>query len=178
MELIDTGIQDLWVIKPRIFEDDRGYFFESFNEMTFKNMGLNYTWVQDNEAMSQRGVFRGLHYQVGEYAQAKLVRVSQGSVIDIVVDIRPNSATYGQHYHVELSASNKLQLLVPRGFAHGYLVKEDETIFNYKCDNFYSPTHEGGIHIQTIGIDDIETSKLKLSIKDSQLPNFGKHRIS
>ncbi len=177
MELIDTGIQDLWVIKPRIFEDDRGYFFESFNQATFSKYGLEYQWVQDNEAMSQKGVFRGLHYQIGEFAQAKLVRVSQGSVIDIVMDLRKNSATYGEVFHIELNAKNKLQLLIPRGFAHGYLVQEDETIFNYKCDNFYNQAHEGGIHIGSVSIEGIDTSVLQLSEKDSLLPDLENHQI-
>lgn len=145
MPFIKTPIADLLIFEPRVFEDDRGYFFEAFNAQTFAEAGIKRPFVQDNQARSTYGVLRGLHYQVGEQAQAKLVRVLEGKVLDVVVDLRPDSPTYGKHYGVELSAENKRQLYVPRGFAHGYVVLSETAEFFYKCDNFYHKASEGGI---------------------------------
>lgn len=174
-----TNIKDLVVFEPRIFKDERGYFYESYNEKTFFENGVTAKFVQDNQARSTYGVLRGLHYQVGEMAQAKLVRVVQGKVLDVVVDLRPDSATYGQWYSIELSDENHLQLFVPRGFAHGYVVLSETAKFVYKCDNFYSKEHEGGLHYNSpeLNIDwKIDLSQAIVSEKDIILPNFGAHR--
>ncbi|MDD4557225.1 MAG: dTDP-4-dehydrorhamnose 3,5-epimerase [Alphaproteobacteria bacterium] len=146
MKFIKTEIDDVYIIEPRIFKDDRGYFFESYSDAKFKEAGLNYTFVQDNQAFSSYGTLRGLHFQKGEHAQAKLVRVIEGTVIDVAVDLRPNSKTYGKHVAVELSGENNRQLLVPRGFAHGYSVVSKTALFAYKCDNFYCKDAEGGLN--------------------------------
>ena len=155
MQITPTGLEGLYVLEPRVFEDDRGYFFESFNQQTLVANELVFDWVQDNEAFSSKGALRGLHYQLPAVAQTKLVRVITGSVLDVAVDIRPQSDTYGQHYSIVLSAENKKQLLVPRGFAHGYHVLEDASIFAYKCDNYYSKEMEAGIAYNdpTLNID-------------------------
>jgi dTDP-4-dehydrorhamnose 3,5-epimerase len=146
MKLTETKLKGCFVIEPTIFGDERGYFFESFNKEKFKELtGNEIEFVQDNEAFSNRGVLRGLHFQKGEFAQAKLVRVVKGKVLDVVVDIRKGSTTYGESFSCILSEENKKQLFVPRGFAHGYAVLEDNTVFVYKCDNFYQPSAEGGI---------------------------------
>lgn len=144
MVITETEIEDLWVIDPNVFTDDRGYFFETFHDQRYKLPGA-FPFVQDNEAQSQKGVLRGLHFQKGEHAQGKLVRVVKGAVYDVAVDLRPDSETYGESFGIVLSEENKKQLWVPRGFAHGYLVLEDETIFSYKCDNYYHKASEGGI---------------------------------
>lgn len=179
MPFIETDFPDLKIFEPRVFEDERGYFYESFNQRTFEEAGICTTFVQDNQARSTFGVLRGLHYQAGEYAQAKLVRVLEGSVLDVVVDLRLESPKYGQWYAIELSATNKRQLFVPRGFAHGYVVLTPTAEFFYKCDNFYSKAHEGGIHYAdtTLGINwQIDLSRAILSEKDLILPTFGNHR--
>jgi len=179
MPFSTTPIPGLILFEPRIFPDERGYFFESYNQRTWAEAGLQTNFVQDNQARSTRGVLRGLHYQVGEMAQAKLVRVLEGEVLDMVVDIRVGSATYGQWYGVRLSAENKRQLFVPRGFAHGYVVLSETAEFFYKCDNFYSKTHEGGIRYDdpALAIDwEIDLSEVIVAEKDLALPFFGKHR--
>jgi dTDP-4-dehydrorhamnose 3,5-epimerase len=145
MEITESPIPDLLIIQPKVFEDERGYFFESYNKKRLSEFMEHQPFVQDNEAMSSKGVLRGLHFQTGEFSQAKLVRVIKGSVWDVAVDIRPGSATFGQWFGMELSEANKTQMFVPRGFAHGYLTLTDHTIFSYKCDNYYSKEHEGGI---------------------------------
>ena len=145
MNVIPTSIPDVKIIEPRVFEDARGYFFESFSQKLFNEKVSDTVFVQDNESRSTYGVLRGLHFQRPPMAQAKLVRVVEGSVLDIAVDIRPDSPTYGQHVSVELSADNKRQLFIPRGFAHGFVVLSPTIVFQYKCDNYYSPAHEGGI---------------------------------
>lgn len=146
MNIIETKLQGCFIIEPKVFEDDRGYFFESFNQNTFnEKLGVNIDFVQDNESFSSKGVLRGLHFQKGEFAQAKLVRVVKGRVLDIAVDIRKGSKTFGEYVSVELSEENKKQFFVPRGFAHGFLVLENNTIFSYKCDNYYNKASEGGI---------------------------------
>jgi dTDP-4-dehydrorhamnose 3,5-epimerase len=146
MNFIPTPLSGCFVIEPKVFKDERGYFMESFNENTFNNgVGQKVHFVQDNQSYSSRGVLRGLHYQTGAHAQAKLVRVLEGEVLDIAVDIRPESATFGQHFSILLSAENQKQLFIPRGFAHGFLVTSQTAIFFYKCDNFYNKESEGGI---------------------------------
>lgn len=179
MPFIDTPIQDLKIFDPQVWRDDRGYFYESYNENTFKAVGISNHWVQDNQARSSFGVLRGLHYQTGEFAQAKLVRVILGSVFDVAVDIRPESPTYGQWFGVELSAENHRQLFVPRGFAHGYVCLSEDVIFAYKCDNFYQKSAEGGIRYDdpTLNINwGIDLNKALLSPKDLELPYFGSHK--
>lgn len=139
-----TPIKDVYIITPKVFGDDRGYFMETFSDQDFKNAGLNYTFVQDNQSSSKKGVLRGLHFQK-THPQAKLVRVLKGEVYDVAVDLREGSQTYGQHVGVLLSEENKKQLLIPRGFAHGFLVVSDSAEFAYKCDEFYHPEDEGGL---------------------------------
>jgi len=138
-------IPDLALIHPRVFEDERGYFFESFNKNTFIEAGITEEFVQDNQSLSQPGVLRGLHFQIGAFAQSKLVRVIKGAVLDVAVDIRKGSPTYGKHFSVELNEANKLMLYIPVGFAHGFLTLEDNTIFSYKCGNVYNKNSERGI---------------------------------
>ncbi len=181
MPFFETGIADLVLFEPTIWEDDRGYFFESFNDRTFREFGIRTHFVQDNQARSVKGVLRGLHYQIEPFAQAKLVRVLQGAVLDVAVDIRPDSPTYGRHFSVELSAENKRQLFVPRGFAHGYIVLSETAEFFYKCDNFYSKAHEGGIiyNDPQLGIDwQLSEAEILLSEKDRVLPHFQQHRTA
>ena len=142
MEIIETNLKGVMVIKPRVFEDARGYFFESYNQQVFANSGLNLHFLQDNQSLSQKGVLRGLHFQNQPYAQGKLVRVITGAVYDVAVDIRKNSATYGQWFGLELTARNKWMMYIPEGFAHGFATLEDETIFSYKCTNVYNKAAE------------------------------------
>ncbi len=175
MEIIETGIPHLFVIQPRVFEDARGYFFETYNLNTFVQKKIPANFIQDNESLSSYGVVRGLHYQIGAFSQAKLVRVIQGRVLDVAVDLRKGSPTYLQHYSVELSAKNKKQLFVPRGFAHGFSVLEPNTIFSYKCDNYYNKTSERGINLndESLGIDwQIPKEKQIVSEKDVNLPEL------
>lgn len=146
MEYIETEIAGLWIINPVVFKDERGYFMESYKKMEFEQKIGKVDFIQDNESKSSFGVFRGFHYQEGEAAQAKLVRVIQGKVWDIAVDIRKTSATFGKYVAVELSEENKRQFFIPRGFAHGFLVLSDTAVFSYKVDNIYSPAHEGVIN--------------------------------
>lgn len=179
MPFIETEIPGLKVFEPKVWGDERGYFFESYNQTMFREAGINDTFVQDNQARSVRGVLRGLHYQIGEFAQSKLVRCVEGEVLDVVVDIREGSPTYGKSYGVILSAANKRQLYVPRGFAHGYAVLSETAEFAYKCDNFYAPTHEGGLAFDdpTLGIDwQLDADEIKLSEKDKINPKFGQHK--
>jgi dTDP-4-dehydrorhamnose 3,5-epimerase len=133
------------IIKPKVFSDSRGYFFESYSAQLFKSMGVDHAFVQDNQSMSQKGTVRGLHFQADPFAQGKLVRVVQGAVIDVAVDIRKGSPTYGKHFDIELTAENKLMFWVPPGFAHGFSTLEDNTVFQYKCTNYYDKASEGGI---------------------------------
>ncbi|MGB1043394.1 MAG: dTDP-4-dehydrorhamnose 3,5-epimerase, partial [Tenacibaculum sp.] len=172
----ETNLKGCFVIEPKIFGDERGYFFESFNKEKFKDLtGIKIEFVQDNEAFSNRGVLRGLHFQKGEFAQAKLVRVVKGKVLDVVVDVRPNSKTFGQSFSIILSEENKKQLFVPRGFAHGYAVLEDNTVFVYKCDNYYYPQAEGGIiyNDSSLKIDwMLSEEEVSLSEKDKILGRF------
>lgn len=178
MNFIATKLEGCYIIEPKIILDDRGYFMESFNENTFQE-GINQRvhFVQDNQSFSSNGVLRGLHYQTGEHAQAKLVRVLQGEVLDVAVDIRPNSKTYGQYEAVHLSGENQKQFFVPRGFAHGFLVLSETATFFYKCDNFYNKESEGGIifNDKTIAIDwEFPTTELIISEKDKAQPTIEK----
>ena len=145
MKIIPTELKDLYIIEPAVFADNRGFFYESFNVRNLENAGLQYNFIQDNHSKSSYGVLRGLHYQDEPFAQAKLVRVTQGKVLDIVLDIRKHSPTYLKHFSLELSDENKLQLLIPKGFAHGFVVLSPSCEFLYKCDNYYNKESEGGI---------------------------------
>lgn len=173
MEFIKTPINGVVIIEPRIFKDARGYFFESFSRREFENAVGPVDFVQDNESMSMRGVMRGLHFQRPPFTQAKLVRCVVGSVLDVAVDLRKGSATYGKHVAVELTADNHRQLFIPRGFAHGFAVLSDVAIFQYKCDNYYAPQADGGISIadDSLGIDwRIDPACAILSEKDTKHP--------
>jgi len=175
MKIVDTEFEGLKIIEPSIYEDERGYFFESFNLKKVNQENIYYDFVQDNESKSKKAVVRGFHYQKAPFAQAKLVRVIQGSVQDVVIDLRQGSATYGSAFSIILSADNKKQLLIPRGFAHAFLSLEDDTIFAYKCDNYYSKEHECGIHLLNQNIFDsweLASEKFIISEKDLSLPSF------
>lgn len=175
MNYIQTEIDGVWIIEPRVFNDARGYFMEAFKEEEFRSNIGNVHFVQDNESKSSFGVLRGLHYQKGEYSQAKLVRVIKGKVLDVAVDLRRSSPTFGRYVSVELSEDNKRQFFIPRGFAHGFLVLSEEAIFTYKVDNGYAPQAEASIRYndETVGIDwPIEESKLLLSDKDEHAVSF------
>ena len=180
MPFLKTDIPGLLLFEPKVFGDDRGYFFECYNASTFRDeAGVEVNFVQDNQAFSPFGVLRGLHYQVGEFAQAKLVRVLRGEVLDVVADIREGSPTYGQTYSCVLSAENKLQLFVPRGFAHGYVVLSETAEFFYKCDNFYTKSSEAGIRpdCPVLHIDwKIDLSKTIIADRDRNWPSLGQHR--
>lgn len=178
MNIFSTAISDVILIQPTVYQDDRGYFFESYNTARWPD-NLPSCWVQDNESRSHRGVLRGLHYQTGEHAQAKLVRALVGTIFDVAVDIRENSPDYGKWYGAMLSAENKHQLFIPRGFAHGFLVMSEYAIFAYKCDNYYHKESEGGIRYDDLdlGIEWPDPgTDIKLSVKDAEQPNFGNHR--
>ncbi len=175
MNILKTEIEGLFIIEPKVFKDSRGYFFESYNRKEFEETVGPVEFVQDNESMSTFGVVRGLHFQKPPFSQAKLVRCVKGRVLDVAVDIRSGSPTYGKHVAVELSESNHLQVFIPRGFAHGFAVLSPEAIFQYKCDNFYEPTAEGGISIldDSLGIDwRINLKEAILSQKDTNHPLF------
>lgn len=176
MTALETKLQGCFILEPKIFEDHRGYFFESFNQNQFNSLtNTNTRFVQDNESFSNKGVLRGLHYQTGEHAQAKLVRVIQGRVLDVAVDLRAGSPTFSQYVAVELTETNKKQLFIPRGFAHGFVVLSDTAIFSYKCDNFYNKESEGGIiyNDPTLSIDwQLPEDSLIVSEKDLALPKF------
>lgn len=176
MEYIKTGIEGPVIIEPRVFGDARGYFFESFSQRDFEAHVGPVSFVQDNESWSaSRGVLRGMHFQKGDCAQAKLVRVARGRVLDVAVDIRPGSPTFGRFEKVELSAENKRMFFIPRGFAHGFLVLEDDTVFQYKCDNYYAPASEGSFRWDDpeVGIDwGVDPAMVILSEKDSKAPSF------
>lgn len=173
MEVIKTAIEGVVIIEPRVFTDNRGYFFESFSEREFREKVGNIDFVQDNESMSSYGVIRGLHFQRPPYTQSKLVRCVKGAVLDVAVDLRKGSPTYGQHVAVELTEENHRQVFVPKGFAHGYSVLSETAIFQYKCDNFYAPQADCGISLmdQSLGIDwKIPVESAILSQKDTLHP--------
>ncbi|MBK7817886.1 MAG: dTDP-4-dehydrorhamnose 3,5-epimerase [Sphingobacteriaceae bacterium] len=170
MEVTETFIKGLFVIKPRVFEDARGYFFESYNNAAFEKAGLNLNFVQDNQSLSQKGVLRGLHFQNPPFAQGKLVRVITGSVYDVAVDIRKGSPTYGKYFGLELTKANKWMMYIPPGFAHGFLTLEDDTVFSYKCTNYYNKASEDCVlwNDPEIGINwDLKAEPL-LSDKDKE----------
>lgn len=169
MKIIETAIEDVVIIEPRLFKDERGYFFESFSQREFEEKIRKISFVQDNESKSSYGVLRGLHFQKPPYAQNKLVRVIKGAVLDVAVDIRKGSPTFGKHVAVELTEENHLQLFIPRGFAHGFSVLSQEVIFQYKCDNFYAPQSEGALAWDDSDLNinwRIPTNQIILSEKD------------
>lgn len=175
MEVIKTAIEGVYVIEPKVFGDARGYFFESFSEREFKEKVGDIHFVQDNESMSKFGVMRGLHFQRPPYAQSKLVRCVKGEVIDVAVDIRKSSPTYGQHVAVLLTEENHRQFFIPQGFAHGFAVLSESAVFQYKCDNFYHPEADGGISIldESLGIDwGLKMEEALLSEKDTKHPKL------
>lgn len=176
MKIIKTDLEGCFVIEPIVFGDTRGSFFESFNKKIFQEeTGLHIDFVQDNQSMSQRGVLRGLHQQIGKYAQAKLVRVIKGRVLDVAVDLRKNSPTFGKHFSIELSGENNKQLFIPRGFLHGFSTLEDYTIFSYKCDNYYNPNAELGVAYNDsyLNIDwKLSCNEILLSSKDKELKSL------
>ena len=176
MQFTRTKMEDVVIIEPQVHGDDRGYFVETFRAQNLEEfLGYKINFCQDNESKSSKGVLRGLHYQLPPHAQTKLVRVIQGSVLDVAVDIRKNSPTFGQHVAVKLTAQNKKQLLVPRGFAHGFVVLEDDTVFAYKVDNYYSPECDRGIAFDDKKLDinwGLSTDELKLSDKDTKQPKL------
>ena len=173
MKISKTAIEGVVIIEPQVFKDERGYFFESYNQAKMEEAGLHYNFIQDNQSKSSYGVVRGIHFQKGEYAQAKLVRVLEGTVLDVAVDLRKNSPTFGKYVAVELSAENKKQLMIPRGFGHGFAVLSQTAVFAYKCDNVYNKASEGGIRFDDpdIGIDwKINSKDAILSEKDKNAP--------
>ena len=173
MNIIQTALEGVVIIEPKVFADDRGYFFESFSQQRFIEKVCNTTFVQDNESKSTYGVLRGLHFQKPPHAQSKLVRVVSGIVWDVAVDIRSGSPTFGQYVGVELTGENKRQFFIPRGFAHGFIVLSPEVVFQYKCDNYYAPAYEGSVlwNDPAIGIDwRISEKEVLLSAKDNQSP--------
>ena len=175
MNYIQTEIDGVWIIEPKIFSDPRGYFMEAFKQQEFDATIGQINFIQDNESKSSFGTLRGLHYQKGDYCQAKLVRVIKGEVLDVAVDLRKSSPTFGKHISVLLSDDNKRQLFIPRGFAHGFLVKSEEAVFTYKGDNIYAPQAEASIiyNDPALGIDwPIADSQLVMSEKDRQAGNF------
>lgn len=175
MNIIQTPIAELYVVEPRIFNDNRGYFFESYNKQTFEQLNLHYNFCQDNQSFSSYGVIRGLHFQKAPFPQAKLVRAIYGKILDVAVDIRPNSKTFLQHFSIILSDENQRQLMIPQGFAHGFSVLSPTAIVSYKCDNYYHPETEAGIlyNDEKLGIDwKIEPEKHLVSEKDLKLPTL------
>ncbi len=175
MTVTETRIKDLVIIEPTIFNDERGYFFEAYNQAKFQNEGINYQFIQDNQSFSKRGVVRGLHLQINPFAQAKLVRVLEGEILDVAVDLRKNSPTYGQHVSVVLSADNKKQLMVPHGFAHGFSVLSETASVLYKVDQAYNKESERGIRFDdpTLAIDwQLDSNEIIVSEKDVILPSF------
>jgi dTDP-4-dehydrorhamnose 3,5-epimerase len=176
MNIVKTSLSGLLIIEPKVFTDDRGYFFESYNKRTFNRNSLYPEFVQDNESKSKKGVLRGLHYQIGDFAQDKLVRVIHGAVLDVAVDIREGSPTYGQYESILLSGENQKMFYIPKGFAHGFVSLMDDTIFNYKCSNVYDKESEGSI----LWNDEILNIKWHvdmplISDKDKEAPKFGEH---
>jgi len=181
MKVIETKLKGCFIIEPVIFKDERGYFFESFNEKNFNDvLGRKIHFVQDNQSFSKKGVVRGLHYQFGGFAQSKLVRVVQGEVLDVAVDLRKDSKTFGKHISVELSSDNKQQLFIPRGFAHGFVTLSDTAEFFYKCDNYYHKEAESGIifNDKALNIDwMLKEDELIVSEKDAILPSLKNARV-
>jgi dTDP-4-dehydrorhamnose 3,5-epimerase len=180
MKIVEKVLKDAFVLKPRVFNDDRGHFYESFNEKIFESLtGIKMNFIQDNQSYSSKGTLRGLHFQTGDAAQAKLVRVTKGSAYDVAVDLRSDSPTFKQWYGVELSEDNHLQFFIPRGFAHAFVALEDDTIFQYKVDNYYSSVNDGGIIWND---EDLAITwpklELKLSDKDKNLPKLNQLNLN
>ena len=181
MKIIETGISDLVIIEPKVFEDSRGYFYESYNQDTFKKAGIDLCFIQDNQSLSSYGVVRGLHYQLNPYAQTKLVRVLQGTILDVAVDIRKESPTFGKSFSIELSAENKKQLLVPKGFAHGFSVLSETAVVFYKCDCLYNKDSERGINLfdPQLNINwKVSKDKTIVSDKDNIAPMFNQAEMN
>ncbi|QQS88665.1 dTDP-4-dehydrorhamnose 3,5-epimerase [Fusobacterium canifelinum] len=184
MKKIETKIKDLFIIEPQIYEDSRGYFFESYNYSTFKEIGIDNIFVQDNHSKSLKGVLRGLHFQKGEYSQAKIISVLKGSILDIALDLRKDSKTFGKYFAIELSENNKKMLFIPKGFAHGFLTLEEDTEIFYKCDNFYNPKSEIGIiwNDRDLNVDwnfekyNINENELIISEKDKKNISFKEYK--
>jgi dTDP-4-dehydrorhamnose 3,5-epimerase len=175
MKIVETGFKGLIVIKPKIYKDSRGYFFESFNEKAFHDAGIIYSPIQDNESKSSKGVMRGLHYQLKPFDQAKLIRVVEGRIFDVALDIRKDSPTYGKWYGIELDSETKEQVLIPRGFAHGFSVLSNIAVLQYKCDNVYNPQYERGISLNDPALDinwKLGSTLPLISEKDIKLPRF------
>ena len=180
MKLTETGFKDLYLLEPRVFEDSRGFFMESFNSNVLRDLGLDYTFIQDNQSYSKQGVLRGLHYQNPPFAQTKLVRVLSGVILDVVVDLRRDQPTFGKHYSIELTAKSRQQLYVPKGFAHGFSVLSSVAEILYKCDNFYHPECEGGVLFNdpALMIDwGVPEDKISLSDKDKINPVLSEANI-
>lgn len=181
MKIIETKLKGCFILEPTVFNDDRGYFFESYNTRRFNEaIGQAVHFVQDNISVSKKGVLRGLHYQIGEYAQAKLAQVIKGAVLDVVVDLREESVTFGQYFKLKISEENKKSIFIPKGMAHGFLALTDEVIFAYKCDAYYHPQAEAGIKYNDpfLNIDwEISETEIILSEKDLKLPLWTKRRI-
>ncbi|MDA9050989.1 dTDP-4-dehydrorhamnose 3,5-epimerase [Schleiferiaceae bacterium] len=180
MEIVEKVLTDAFVLKPRVFKDERGYFYESFNDNVFESLtGIKVNFIQDNQSYSSKGTLRGLHFQTGDAAQAKLVRVTKGSAYDVAVDLRPSSPTFKQWHGVELSAENHLQFFIPRGFAHAFVALEDHTIFQYKVDNYYSVLNDGGViwNDKELVITWPEL-ELELSEKDKNLPKLNQLNLN
>lgn len=182
MEIQKFDIEGLLLIQPKIFSDDRGYFFESFNKRQFNSiLGYEVNFIQDNESKSSKGVLRGLHFQKPPFSQSKLVRVVAGEVLDVVVDLRQSSPTFGKHQSIRLSSVNKYQFFIPRGFAHGFIVLSDEVIFTYKVDNYYAPSYDSGIIYNDLELEidwQLPFEQILLSEKDSKLLTFNEYRES
>ena len=180
MEVVKKVLTDAFVLKPRVFKDGRGYFYESFNEKVFESItGVKVDFIQDNQSYSSKGTLRGLHFQIGNSAQAKLVRVTKGSAYDVAVDLRPDSPTFKQWYGVELSVENHLQFFIPRGFAHAFVALEENTIFQYKVDNYYSGVNDGGVIWKDPELAIIWPElKLELSEKDKNLPKLNQLNLN
>jgi len=180
MEIVEKVLTDAFILKPRVFQDDRGYFYESFNDEVFESLtGVKVNFIQDNQSYSSKGTLRGLHFQRADAAQAKLVRVTRGAAYDVAVDLRPDSPTFKQWYGVELSEDNHLQFFIPRGFAHAFVALENNTIFQYKVDNYYSSANDGGVvwNDEYLAISWPEI-KLELSDKDNNLPKLNQLNLN
>jgi dTDP-4-dehydrorhamnose 3,5-epimerase len=173
MNVLSTGFKDLFILEPKVLGDPRGYFMESYNRQTLLKAGIDINFVQDNQSSSRKGVLRGLHFQRAPHAQTKLVRVLSGTVLDVAVDLRRKEPTFGKHFSVELSAENKKQVLIPKGFAHGFLVLSDTAEVFYKCDAFYNPEADGGIYYKSANVDwQFQEDMLILSDKDRNHPSI------
>jgi dTDP-4-dehydrorhamnose 3,5-epimerase len=173
MKITTTPIEGLLIIEPQVFKDERGYFYESYNIHKFREVGIHENFIQDNQSLSQKGAIRGLHFQAAPFEQGKLVRVVQGAVIDVVVDIRKASATYGYHFNILLTGENMLMFYIPAGFAHGFETLADNTIFQYKCTNVYNKSSEGGVLWNDPDLNiNWQTKEPIISIKDQELPTF------